>query len=97
MRADCVGQPSDIVELDGGQDVLGVHILTELDILLKLLGQPGCECVISGEALIAEGRKTQIRLPIPILFGKLKDAGPLDTLDKNFGVPVGQLQRLHDR
>ena len=81
VRADRVGKASHIIQLDGGQYLIRVQVLTQLDVLLELLSQTGCQRIVSREGLIAEWRKPQIGLPITILLVKLEDARTLDTFD----------------
>ena len=96
VGADRVGQPADVVDLDRGEDLVGVQVLAQLDVLLELLRQTRGERVVAGEALIAERRQPKIGLPVSVFFVELQNAGPLDAFDKNLCVSVRQFERLND-
>ena len=96
MGANGVGQPADIVDLDGGEDLVGIQVLAQLDVLLELLAQTRGKRVIAGKALVAEWGQPEIRLPISIFFRQLQNTSPLDPLDQHLGIAVWQLEGLND-
>src|SRR5678809_397372 len=71
-------------------------IRDRLDVLLELLGEPGCQRVITREGLGSKGRQSECRLYISILVGHLKNPCSFNPFNQYFGVSIGELQALHD-